>query len=211
MKPIGNLKRPGVAKVRSVLTRPVFAVLRAAAVGLPLGWGAALAQEPADQASPSSPSSPSSPVSLADTAAAHLARGQTADAITAYSAALSDNTLSNDRRATLLNDRGVAYTRAGQVKLAVEDFNAAATLFPEYAAVYNNRGNLLVSLGLMKEAMKDLNRAILLARRRHFRLYPRRPTQPADAGAVDRPRAGLPRDAPTPCRRTRFHTRPLRR
>lgn len=101
--------------------------------------------------------------SLADTAASHLARGQTSEAINAYSAALADNTLSNDRRATLLNDRGVAYARAGQVKLAVEDFNAAATLFPEYAAIYNNRGNLLVSLGLMKEAKKDLDRAIVLA------------------------------------------------
>jgi tetratricopeptide (TPR) repeat protein len=101
--------------------------------------------------------------SLADTAAGYLARGQTTEAINAYSAALADNTLSNDRRATLLNDRGVAYARAGQVKLAVEDFNTAATLFPEYAAIYNNRGNLLVSLGLLKEAMKDLDRAIVLA------------------------------------------------
>ncbi len=100
---------------------------------------------------------------LADTAAGYLARGQTNEAINAYSAALADNTLTNDRRATLLNDRGVAYARAGQVKLAVEDFNAAAGLFPEYAAIYNNRGNLLVSLGLLKEAMKDLDRAILLA------------------------------------------------
>ncbi len=101
--------------------------------------------------------------SLADVAAGHLARGQTSEAISAYSAALADNTLSNDRRATLLNDRGVAYARSGQVKLAVEDFNAAATLFPEYAAIYNNRGNLLVTLGLLKEAKKDLDRAIVLA------------------------------------------------
>lgn len=106
---------------------------------------------------------PAGASNLAETAAGYLARGQTNEAINAYSAALADNTLTNDRRATLLNDRGVAYARAGQVKLAVEDFNAAAGLFPEYAAIYNNRGNLLVSLGLLKEAMKDLDRAILLA------------------------------------------------
>jgi tetratricopeptide (TPR) repeat protein len=117
----------------------------------------------AQDTSPGAAAAPPSAVELADKAAGHLVRGETADAITAYTSALADPTLSNDRRATLLNDRGVAYSRAGQVKLAIEDFNAAAGLFPEYAAVYNNRGNLLVSLGLLKEALKDLDRAILLA------------------------------------------------
>ncbi len=53
--------------------------------------------------------------------------------------------------------------RSGQPKLAIEDFNQAAQLFPEYAAVYNNRGNLLLSLGLIKEAIKDFDRALVLA------------------------------------------------
>lgn len=128
---------------------------RAAAQGAPAG-------APAATPLPAT-AGPRSAAELADTAASHLARGQTAEAINAYSAALADTSLSNDRRATLLNDRGVAYARTGQVKLAIEDFNAAAGLFPEYAAIYNNRGNLLVSLGLLKEAMKDLDRAILLA------------------------------------------------
>ncbi len=128
--------------------------LRAAALVAALALSAPLAQAQDARKAASS---------LADTAAGHLARGQTNEAINAYSAALADTTLSNDRRATLHNDRGVAYARAGQVKLAIEDFNASATLFPEYAAIYNNRGNLLVSLGLLKEAMKDLDRAILLA------------------------------------------------
>jgi tetratricopeptide (TPR) repeat protein len=101
--------------------------------------------------------------SATDTAATQLLRGETAQAVASYTTALSDAGLSNDRRATILNDRGVAYMRGGQLKLAIEDFNKAAQLFPEYAAVYNNRGNLLVSLGLLKEAMKDLDRAILLA------------------------------------------------
>ncbi len=98
-----------------------------------------------------------------DAAAKLLLRGDPARAITAYTEALDDPAVSNDRRASLLNDRGVAYMRAGQPKLAIEDFNKAATLFPEYAVVYNNRGNLLLSLGLLKEAIKDLDRAIVLA------------------------------------------------
>jgi tetratricopeptide (TPR) repeat protein len=150
---ISNLKGSGVPDDLGKGWNTVGAWIRGALMATALGFSSpALAQSAASPAS-----------SLADTAAGHLARGQTNEAINAYSAALGDNTLTNDRRATLLNDRGVAYARAGQVKLAVEDFNAAAGLFPEYAAIYNNRGNLLVSLGLLKEALKDLDRAILLA------------------------------------------------
>src|SRR5512147_321449 len=118
---IGNSNRSGVEHnpCNTMWAQAVRAILLIAAVGL--GCSAARAET----------TPPQSASSLADTAANHLARGQTSEAINAYSAALADTTLSNDRRATLLNDRGVAYARAGQVKLAVEDFNAAAGLFPE--------------------------------------------------------------------------------
>lgn len=138
------------------------AVAACASVLLAAGVLPSRAEGEVSTAAPVAQPAPSA-ANLADTAAGHLAQGRTAEAINAYSAALADTALSNDRRATLLNDRGVAYARAGQVKLAIEDFNAAAGLFPEYAAIYNNRGNLLVSLGLLKEAMKDLDRAIVLA------------------------------------------------
>lgn len=92
-----------------------------------------------------------------------LQRGKSDDAITEYTAALDERTLPDDRRATILNDRGVAYVRLGKTREAVDDFNKAVELFPEYAATYNNRGNLLLALGLPKEALKDFNRAIALA------------------------------------------------
>ena len=99
----------------------------------------------------------------ADEGASALARGNASVAVTNFTAALADTSLANDRRATLLNDRAVAYGRLNQIKLAIDDFNAAALLFPEYAAVYNNRGNLLLTLGLPKESIKDFDRAIVLA------------------------------------------------
>ena len=71
-------------------------------------------------------------------------RADPAQAIAAYTEALKDTGLANDRRATILNDRAVAYTRTGQIKLALEDFNRAVQLFAEYPAAYNNRGNLLL-------------------------------------------------------------------
>lgn len=96
-------------------------------------------------------------------AASELVKGNPAQAIAAYTEALGDTSLPNDRRATILTDRAVAYARTGQNKLALEDFNRAVQLFPEYAAIYNNRGNLLLTLGLTREAIKDFDRALTLA------------------------------------------------
>ena len=96
-------------------------------------------------------------------AAAALMRGNLEQAIALYSEALEDKALPNDRRAIVLNDRGVAYARRLQHKEAIEDFNKAIQLYPEYAAVYNNRGNVLLGLGAVKEALKDFDRAVLLS------------------------------------------------
>ena len=98
-----------------------------------------------------------------DEAVASLVAGNPGQAITSYSEALKDTSLANDRRATILNDRAVAYARMGETKLAVEDYNRAVQLFPEYAATYNNRGALLLSIGMTREALKDLDRAVLLS------------------------------------------------
>lgn len=116
-----------------------------------LMWSAAAVAAPADAAL------------KAQDAATALVRGDAGQAVVGYTEALKDSALANDRRATILNDRAVAYARLGQTKLAIDDFNRAAQLFPEYAAIYNNRGNLLLALGYADEAIKDFNRAIILA------------------------------------------------
>jgi tetratricopeptide (TPR) repeat protein len=92
-----------------------------------------------------------------------LARGNFDQAIALYTEALQDKTLANERRATLLADRGVAYARRQSPREAIEDFNRAIQLFPEYAAIYNNRGTVLLGIGALREAMKDFDRALLLA------------------------------------------------
>jgi len=102
-------------------------------------------------------------MSPVEEAAAQLMRGDVSKAVEAYSQALKDTGLANDRRATILNDRGVANVRLGETKLALEDYNRAIELFPEYPVAYNNRGNLLLALGQYGEAMKDFDRAIVLA------------------------------------------------
>jgi tetratricopeptide (TPR) repeat protein len=92
-----------------------------------------------------------------------LARGQIEQAVDLYTKALQDKTLPNERRAVLLSDRGVAHARLQKPKEAIEDFNRAIQLYPEYAAIYNNRGNVLLALGALREAMKDFDRALLLS------------------------------------------------
>ncbi|HXE88174.1 MAG TPA: tetratricopeptide repeat protein [Hyphomicrobiaceae bacterium] len=96
-------------------------------------------------------------------AGAALARGNLDQAVALYSQALQDKTLANERRAILLSDRGVAHARLQNPREAIEDFNRAVQLFPEYAAIYNNRGNVLLGIGAVREAMKDFDRALLLA------------------------------------------------
>jgi tetratricopeptide (TPR) repeat protein len=92
-----------------------------------------------------------------------MARGEVDQAVTLYTEVLADKTLSNDRRATVLVDRGVAYARRQSPREAIEDFNQAIQLYPEYAAVYNNRGSVLLSIGAAREAIKDFDRAVILA------------------------------------------------
>lgn len=100
---------------------------------------------------------------LARKAAKALAGSQLTEALKYYTEALADEKLSNDRRGVILADRGVVYARLNQPDRAIADFNRAVTLFPEYAAVYNNRGAFLVALGAIDEGIKDFDRAIVLA------------------------------------------------
>jgi tetratricopeptide (TPR) repeat protein len=96
-------------------------------------------------------------------AGAAMARANVDQAISLYTQALADKTLPNDRRAVILSDRGVAHARRQSPKDAIEDFNRAIQLYPEYAAVYNNRGTVLLGIGAVREAMKDFERALVLA------------------------------------------------
>ncbi len=92
-----------------------------------------------------------------------LARGDVDQSIALFTEVLDDKTLSNDRRATIYVDRGVAYARRQSLREAIEDFNRAIQLYPEFAAIYNNRGNVLLGIGAAREAIKDFDRAIALA------------------------------------------------
>ncbi|MFM2423074.1 MAG: hypothetical protein RL291_1604, partial [Pseudomonadota bacterium] len=99
----------------------------------------------------------------AQEAAAQLQRGNVEQAIQMLTEALGDRTMANDRRALVHNDRGIAQWRLGNTRAAIDDFNRAIQLYPEYAVTYNNRGNVLLALNQPREAVKDFDRALVLA------------------------------------------------
>ncbi len=94
-----------------------------------------------------------------------IVRGDYKRSVALYTEVLAKPGLEAERRATVLNDRALAYWRLGLAEAALKDLNQAVKLYPEFAALYNNRGNILLALGLAKEAIKDFDRAILLAPR----------------------------------------------
>ncbi|GAA6212242.1 hypothetical protein NBRC116602_19830 [Hyphomicrobiales bacterium 4NK60-0047b] len=91
-----------------------------------------------------------------------LKRRENEKAIQYFSEALFAGALEIYTKASILNDRGLAYSRLKKFHLALKDFNRAIEAFPEYAKAYNNRGLLLHRLGHNEEAIKDFNRAIAL-------------------------------------------------
>ncbi len=91
-----------------------------------------------------------------------LKRKDNEQAIQYFSEALFAGSLEIYTKASVLNDRGLAYSRLKKFHLALKDFNRAIEAFPEYAKAYNNRGLLLHQLGHDEEAIKDFNRAIAL-------------------------------------------------
>jgi len=92
-----------------------------------------------------------------------LLRGDFAKATESLSRELEAGGITDEKRAALLNDRGVAQWRSGALKPALDDLNKAATLYPELASIYNNRGNVLLALQAPTEAVRDFERAILLS------------------------------------------------
>lgn len=76
---------------------------------------------------------------------------------------LEDNTINTKLREVLFyNSRGLAYNDIGQHDMAIEDFNKALTLKPDYALLYSNRGLAYNGKGLYNRAIEDYNKAILI-------------------------------------------------
>ena len=57
------------------------------------------------------------------------------------------------------NSRGIAYGERGQYQLAIEDFNEAIRLKPDYAKAYHNRGFAYLLQGKNIPGCRDAQKA----------------------------------------------------
>ena len=77
--------------------------------------------------------------------------------------ALSHQPLRNADTAATLSNRGLLFTRSGDLASALRDHDRAITLAPALASLYVNRSNALVRAQRLPEALLDLDRAVELA------------------------------------------------
>ena len=57
-------------------------------------------------------------------------------------------------------NRGLEYQESGEYRLAIQDYDKAIDLNPNFLDAYNNRGNTYFDLGEHRRAIEDFDRAI---------------------------------------------------
>ena len=55
-----------------------------------------------------------------------------------------------------INNRGLAYSKRGEVERAIEDYTKAIELKPDYAETYYHRGGAFLRLGEREKAKSDI-------------------------------------------------------
>ena len=68
----------------------------------------------------------------------------------------------DERLKVALRLRGVGYGRKNELRRAIQDFEKALKIDPEFAQAWNSRGTASRRLGRLVEAMRDYNQAIAL-------------------------------------------------
>ena len=84
------------------------------------------------------------------------------EAIRLYTRALLHGNLSRENEANALFDRGIAYRKKGFLDKAVDDFDAALTIRPDFADAYEERGVAHDKKGDFDSAIADYDAAIRL-------------------------------------------------
>ena len=68
----------------------------------------------------------------------------------------------NPDHAAVYNNRGIAFSKNGAFRHAIEDFNKAINLKPNYEKAFSNRGIAYAELGEFESAIRDISQAIKL-------------------------------------------------
>src|SRR5208282_5822806 len=102
-------------------------------------------------------------IDFAKSASAALDRGDWDEAIGLYGQAIGAGDLSKENLAIVHYDRGIAYSRKGEVDKAITDYNAAIQLLPEYVEAYHGRATAYRDKELTEKAIADYDAAIRFA------------------------------------------------
>ena len=74
----------------------------------------------------------------------------------------SDCVKKSPNKARANNNFGLALFAEGKIEEAIDHYNKAIRITPDYVGVYNNRGNAYAKLGQYQLAFEDYNKAIRL-------------------------------------------------
>ncbi len=83
-------------------------------------------------------------------------------AIESWTRCINEGDLTRDHLKAAYNNRGNAYTHAGDYEQAVQDYGHVIDLDPEYTPAYNGRCWTLALMLRPKDALKDCNRSLSL-------------------------------------------------
>ena len=101
---------------------------------------------------------------LQDARSAYEAKvdGDLDESIRLYSKAIDTGELTRENLAVAFNNRGIAYRAKDLQDLAIEDYDTAIMLMPEYSFAYYNRGLARYSKGLYDAAIGDFDMVLRL-------------------------------------------------
>lgn len=85
-----------------------------------------------------------------------------ATSISACTAIISSGQETQENLARAFNQRGVAYFRMRQYRRAIEDYDEAIRLNPDFAIAFSNRGNAYALAGRYNRAIESYTEAIRL-------------------------------------------------
>ena len=78
------------------------------------------------------------------------------------SAAIGSGRLSGENLASAFNNRGIAFSNKKDYQRAIQDYNEAIRIKPDFAEAFNNRGTTYYHRGNYNQAIQDYTKAISL-------------------------------------------------